>query len=164
LEKARLAKEAPKTISHEPIEKEYKEFLVATTKLGAELDEESTVKPSEILALQKELGNAPIEDLETEDITEKIAPVVEKELLMEKAEFLSPLESGTSSGFEAKKETLIVSDADGHRRCPACGNTNRNKIHEELDKTNIIMAYPRMYGKKYRCGQCGTEWKLKTEM
>ncbi len=36
-------------------------------------------------------------------------------------------------------------------------------IHEEIDKTNIIMAYPRIYGKKYKCGVCGTQWKVASE-
>jgi hypothetical protein len=34
-------------------------------------------------------------------------------------------------------------------------------IHESTDKTNIILDYPKMYGKKFKCGECGTEWREK---
>jgi hypothetical protein len=34
-------------------------------------------------------------------------------------------------------------------------------IHESTDKGNIISDYPRVYGKKYRCGKCGVEWREK---
>ena len=34
-------------------------------------------------------------------------------------------------------------------------------IHESIDKTNIILDYPRMYGKKYKCGLCGVMWREK---
>lgn len=45
------------------------------------------------------------------------------------------------------------------RQCPKCFNKDRNKIFEELDKENIIMKNPNIYGFKYRCGMCGHEWK-----
>ena len=32
-------------------------------------------------------------------------------------------------------------------------------IREFVDKTNIIMSNPRIYGKLYKCGLCTTEWK-----
>ena len=46
------------------------------------------------------------------------------------------------------------------RECPGCGNTVKSFIQEVTDKTNIIMDYPRMYGKKIKCGKCGIEWRL----
>jgi hypothetical protein len=49
------------------------------------------------------------------------------------------------------------------RQCPHCDNDRHMFIHEEIDKTNIIMAYPRIYGKKYKCGKCGTNWVVKNE-
>ena len=45
------------------------------------------------------------------------------------------------------------------RRCPTCGNGNKRYIREFVDKTNIIMSNPRIYGKLYKCGLCTTEWK-----
>lgn len=56
---------------------------------------------------------------------------------------------------------LTIEKGDGRRKCPKCGNENKMLIHESTDKSNIIMDYPRMYGKKYRCGECGLEWREK---
>ncbi|MFX0059261.1 MAG: hypothetical protein ACFE85_09005 [Candidatus Hodarchaeota archaeon] len=56
---------------------------------------------------------------------------------------------------------LTIEKVDGRRKCPKCGNENKMSIHESVDKSNIIMDYPRMYGKKYRCGECGIEWREK---
>ncbi|MFX0074591.1 MAG: hypothetical protein ACFE96_04070 [Candidatus Hermodarchaeota archaeon] len=54
---------------------------------------------------------------------------------------------------------LTIEKTEGRRRCPACGEENKNMIHESVDKNRIISDYPRVYGKKYRCGRCGQEWK-----
>ena len=32
--------------------------------------------------------------------------------------------------------------------------------YEEIDKKNIVHDYPRIYGKKYKCGKCGGFWKI----
>jgi len=45
------------------------------------------------------------------------------------------------------------------RKCPTCFNTNKKYIRELTDKSSILMQYPRIYGKKYKCGICRTEWK-----
>ena len=49
---------------------------------------------------------------------------------------------------------------DSRRMCPSCDNTHHQSIYEETDKTHILMDYPRIYGKKYKCGNCGAEWRL----
>ena len=56
-------------------------------------------------------------------------------------------------------ESRLVSTADGRRTCPACGNQHKYPIIEVEDKTNVIMFSPRMYGKKFQCGECGAEWR-----
>ena len=56
---------------------------------------------------------------------------------------------------------LTIEKVDGRRRCPSCAEENKNMIHESTDKGNIISDYPRIYGKKYRCGICGQEWREK---
>jgi len=56
---------------------------------------------------------------------------------------------------------LTIEKTEGRRKCPSCGEENKYKIHESLDKTNIISDYPRVYGKMYKCGQCGTQWREK---
>ncbi|MHA2008544.1 MAG: hypothetical protein ACXABO_14020 [Promethearchaeota archaeon] len=60
------------------------------------------------------------------------------------------------------KHSLI--EGTSRRECPICNNTLKAFIHEITDKTNIIMAYPRVYGKKYKCGKCGQEWKIPTSL
>lgn len=47
------------------------------------------------------------------------------------------------------------------RQCPQCFNKERDKIFEEIDRDNIIMQNPNIYGFKYRCGMCGHEWRTK---
>ncbi len=53
----------------------------------------------------------------------------------------------------------VIETSEGRRKCPICGNENLRQIREVEDKTKIISAYPRMYGKKFKCGQCGAEWR-----
>lgn len=54
---------------------------------------------------------------------------------------------------------VMVQKGEGRIACPKCGNSKRSLIREAEDHTNIIMAYPRIYGKKWICGECGAEWK-----
>ena len=49
-------------------------------------------------------------------------------------------------------------DSTCRRKCPKCGNDDKNMIHESIDKKNIISDYPRVYGKKCKCGKCGNIW------
>jgi len=60
---------------------------------------------------------------------------------------------------ERTDNILTIKKSDGRRKCPKCNEENKSMIHELEDKTNIINAYPRIYGKKYRCGQCSTIWR-----
>ena len=56
---------------------------------------------------------------------------------------------------------LSIEKTEGRRRCPSCAEENKNMIHESTDKKRIISDYPRVYGRKYRCGRCGQEWREK---
>lgn len=58
-------------------------------------------------------------------------------------------------------DLLTIEKIEGRRKCPKCGEENKFMIHESTDKMNIISDYPRVYGKKYRCGNCGIEWREK---
>jgi len=58
-----------------------------------------------------------------------------------------------------ENEMLKEESVTRKKTCPNCGNTNKAQIREFDDKTKIIYTYPRIYGKMYRCGQCGTEWR-----
>jgi hypothetical protein len=58
-------------------------------------------------------------------------------------------------------KVLVISKPEGRRLCPICDNDNWFKIHESIDKTDIISHYPRIYGKLYTCSGCGISWKEK---
>ncbi len=53
----------------------------------------------------------------------------------------------------------VIKTSEGRRKCPICGNENLRLIREVEDKTKVISVYPRLYGKKLKCGQCGAEWR-----
>lgn len=59
------------------------------------------------------------------------------------------------------ESTIETGDEDTIRKwqCPNCGNSNKAQIRELDDKTRLIYSYPKIYAKKYICGQCGKEWK-----
>jgi hypothetical protein len=112
--------------------------------------------------------------LEPETKADKAMATIEPELKSEVKEVtpseisadLEELKSTTSSGAApgipgATDDLLTIEKVEGRRKCPNCGNENKLLIHESVDKGNIILDYPRMYGKKYRCGECGLEWREK---
>jgi len=62
---------------------------------------------------------------------------------------------------EEPDDILTIEKSEGRRKCPSCAEENKVMIHETTDKKNIILDYPRVYGKKFKCGSCGTEWREK---
>ena len=93
---------------------------------------------------------------------------VKKKDKLESPEPLKEPELEFSSDLETPVLTISSSDnpiVEGYsrRQCPNCDNDRHMFIHEEIDKTNILMAYPRIYGKKYKCGKCGTNWVVKSD-
>lgn len=52
---------------------------------------------------------------------------------------------------------VVLENPIGRKKCPSCGN--EGLIHEVDDKKIILMDYPRIYGKKNCCSQCGYEWR-----
>lgn len=52
---------------------------------------------------------------------------------------------------------VVLENPIGRRKCPSCGN--EGLIHEVDDKNIILMDYPRIYGKKNCCAECGKEWR-----
>jgi len=106
-------------------------------------------------------------DLEKESEADKIAAAVEPEHKAEikEAEYsvddmkkeisAAPVVTSSSDGI------LTIEYTEGRRKCPKCFCEKKSMIHESSDKTNIILDYPKMYGKKYKCGECGTEWREK---
>ena len=61
----------------------------------------------------------------------------------------------TSSELDSER----INEETVRRKCPTCFNTNKKYIRELTDKSNILMHYPRIYGKMYKCGLCTTTWR-----
>jgi len=73
-----------------------------------------------------------------------------------------PTQIKDTSELPLKSVEIIESEeSDVIRKwqCPKCGNNNKAQIREIDDKTRLIYAYPKIYGKKYQCGQCAAEWR-----
>ena len=117
-------------------------------------------------ALKKRIAELESRDqtykVQQEPIKEMPATIIEpikqqKEIVISESIFsqdVAPLEMGKGQ----------IMQGISRRECPKCGNNNKHLIREILDKTHIISDYPRMYGKKYRCGDCGVEWRVLLEM
>jgi len=97
-----------------------------------------------------------IEIPKTEILYELKPPKLEEEIKVSRSFF-----SQDTVPLELGKGPIV--EGISRRECPICGNTSKAQIHETIDRTHIISAYPRMYGKKYKCGNCGREWRLPLE-
>jgi len=68
---------------------------------------------------------------------------------------------------EVKEEKIAPIAEDGtmiqrsgsRLKCPKCDNIKSYMIREIEDRTRVINDYPIIYGKKFVCGVCGTEWR-----
>jgi hypothetical protein len=90
------------------------------------------------------------------------AQKLRKELKDEMEELVEKNEEHKKWVKKAKADNiLVIEKSDGRRGCPNCGEDRKKMIHESIDKHNIISSYPRIYGKKYKCGKCGTQWREK---
>ena len=110
--------------------------------------------------------------LEGEDEDDRIAAAIQPEFKSEVKD-VSPEEvqadisevkaSGAAPGIPGRTDSTIltIEKVEGRRKCPECSTDDPHMIHETVDKSNIILDYPRVYGKKYKCGQCGIEWREK---
>lgn len=119
------------------------------------------VTPEITPRIEKEIVSVKVERRPFEkfpEIPKGIVARMVRERSMEKPKILTPSYEkgyGTGSVLLIEKETSSV----GRKSCPTCGNINRRFIHEILDKSHLISVYPRIYGKKLRCGECGCEWR-----
>jgi len=89
---------------------------------------------------------------------EEFRPIkqIKKEIISE------PFHYQDTVSLELGKGPIV--EGISRRECPICGNTNKFLIHELIDRDHLISAYPKMYGKKYKCGSCGREWRIPLEM
>ena len=90
----------------------------------------------------------------TETIPEK-----EQEVLQTALKSISKPKPGESSDESNLDSFGVIVTPDGKRKCPICNNQSHRLIREVEDKSRVINAYPKMYGKKFKCGQCGAEWR-----
>ena len=87
----------------------------------------------------------------TEKVKPSKAPVEKREEVIVDSQIFKEL---------PKRATPTILESTSRRECPVCGNTRKGSIQEIVDKTHIILDYPRMYGKKLKCGACGQEWRV----
>lgn len=105
-----------------------------------------------------------IAELESRDQIYKVQPEPEIEPIKQQKEIVisESIFSQDVVPLEMGKGKIL--QGVSRRECPKCGNNNKPLIREILDKTHLICDYPRMYAKKYHCGECGVEWRVPIEM
>jgi len=132
----------------------------------AAIDKGEDYKESDAIQLKAESV------LEGEDEDDKIAAAIQPEFKSEvrevtpeeiKADISEVRASAAAPGIPGKTDTsiLTIEKIEGRRRCPECETDDPHMIHESVDKSNVILDYPRVYGKKYLCGNCGVQWREK---
>ncbi|TKJ24217.1 MAG: hypothetical protein CEE43_00610 [Promethearchaeota archaeon Loki_b32] len=116
------------------------------------------------LMKENEVLKKRIAELESRDQTYKVQPEPEIEPIKQQKEIVisESIFSQDVVPLEMGKGKIL--QGVSRRECPKCGNNNKPLIREILDKTHLICDYPRMYGKKYHCGECGVEWRVPIEM
>ena len=130
----------------------------------AALDRGENYKESDAVQLKAESV------LEGEDEDDRIAKAIQPEFKSEvkdvtpeevKADITEIRSSAAAPGIPGRTDSAIltIEKKEGRRKCPECNNENPQMIHESSDKSNIILDYPRVYGKKFKCGSCGVEWR-----
>ncbi len=142
----------------------------------SELELEITQLKGEVSDSKKEIRDIKQKDVKTKKALEiksekeakKFSKLVKKIKKKEETRLEEPL---SDSPIEEVKQLFRndqlplldkkpIIEGISRRECPVCGNTNKSQIYEIGDKTNIILDYPRIYGKKFKCGSCGVFWKL----
>ncbi len=136
----------------------------------AALEKGEDYKESDAVQLRAE------SELEPETEADKVAAQIGPELkttvkdssdVEEVSDTMPQIKSEVSSGAapgrpgQVDDSIMTIEKGEGRRKCPKCANEDNSLIHQSVDKSNIILDYPRMYGKKFRCGLCGCLWREK---
>jgi hypothetical protein len=138
------------------------EFLAALER-GVEYKESDAVqlRAESVLEPETEADRA-VSKIQPEFKSE-IREVTPNEIKSEINQIKETSASSAGPGIPGSRDDTIltIEKPEGRRRCPKCGIEDKAMIHESIDKSNIILDYPRVYGKKYKCGECGIEWREK---
>ncbi len=126
------------------------------------LPKKSEIKPIvasyiKILDPQEPIEEIRQDPIEYETSTNIIDPVVKN--FIQKKNLIKAIKN--QGLFTHSGETLTIPKPMGRRLCPICDDTNWYKIHESIDKNDVISHFPRVYGKIYTCSGCGCVWKEK---
>lgn len=144
-------------MTKEPTLIEYENIIAELMKENKSLKERIIQLEEKIKSIKKpqytilEKTSPKIEEITSE------TPILKTDIAVSKFSF-----SQDKVSLEKGKGPIV--QGISRRECPICGNRNKAQIHETIDRTHIISAYPRLYGKKYKCGSCGREWKLPVEI
>lgn len=151
--------------------KEKDAVLLAKTITALSLHEKKEVLKPDITNLESKEPLEVIKKLEKEKTALLGKSVAQRLKEIEKTGYVERIENAKDKLIppetveledvpEFKEYKLESVDFDVSRKwqCPECGNKNKTQIMEMDDKTRIIYTYPKIYAKKYRCGQCGAEW------
>ena len=152
-------RESPQGDSEKTIER-LKNDIADLRKRVKELQKEN-VSLRDKLSHSEELATVPIKEKKPLKLFKK----QKKEQLSEKSVVSKEMDLDMSSAFESPSVPLSTThksiiEGDSRRMCPSCDNNRRQFIYEETDKTHILMDYPRIYGKRYKCGNCGPLWRV----
>jgi hypothetical protein len=126
------------------------------------LPKKSEIKPIVSSYLKILEIEPPITEIHHENTTLKassnvIDPVVKK--FIQKKNLINSIKN--NGLFAHSGEILTIPKPIGRRLCPICENENWYKIHESVDKNDVISHFPRVYGKIYSCSGCACVWKEK---
>ncbi len=119
----------------------------------------SSIVSSYIKSLERKEFNFEILEKPYEHSSETKSPEAPRVSFIEKNKILNSIKN--EGLFGRSEEILIIPKPQGRRMCPICEDGNWYKIHELIDKNDIICDYPRIFGKKYICSGCSCVWKEK---
>lgn len=129
---------------------DYKESDAVQLRAESELEPET--EADKIAArIGPELKSTVRESSEVKEVSDTVPHI--------KSEISSSAAPGTPG--QVDDSIMTIEKGEGRRKCPNCANEDKMLLHESVDKSNIILDYPRMYGKKFRCGLCGCLWREK---
>jgi len=129
----------------------------------AALEKGEDYKESDAVQLRAESELEP--ETEADKAAAKIEPELKTTIEEVKAPVAHQIKAEVSSSAapgrpgQVDESIMTIEREEGRRKCPKCANDDKAMIHETVDKSNIILDYPRMYGKKFRCGLCGVLWR-----